>query len=104
MGYYSEGVDIIISGGESKGYPLPFYDPKSHTFIFQNYGNGTEFGHIQLLIDSSTHKFIGYKTVIDGRASQTTLADDFTPHLETQDIIQSLNKEALDKLYKTISF
>ena len=101
MGYYSEGVDIIISGGESKGYPLPFYDPKSHTFIFQNYGNGTEFGHIQLLIDSSTHKFIGYKTVIDGRASQTTLADDFTPHLETQDIIQNLNKEALDKLYTT---
>lgn len=101
MGYFAEGVDIIISGGENKGYPLPWYDPHSHTFIFQNYGNGTEFGHIKLNIDSATHTFIGFETVVEGRVSQTTLADDFPSDPETQELIHSLEKITKNKIYET---
>ena len=48
LGYYSNGIDVIISGGISKGYPTAWYDPNSHIYTFQNYGGGTSFGHIIL--------------------------------------------------------
>ncbi|MFQ6610777.1 MAG: hypothetical protein ACE5D7_08275, partial [Fidelibacterota bacterium] len=70
MGHYAEGADIIVTGGNSKGYPLPWYDPFTHVFIIQNYGGGTEFGHLRLIIDRETHMFTGCETVIDGRVSQ----------------------------------
>ena len=37
LGYYSDDIDIIVSGGISKGYPKPWYDPNSHVYTFQNY-------------------------------------------------------------------
>ena len=48
LGYYTNDVDIIISGGISKGYRSPWYDAYSHVYTFQNYGNGTEFGHFKM--------------------------------------------------------
>jgi len=36
LGYYADGVDIIVSGGISKGYPNAWYDPHSHIYAFQN--------------------------------------------------------------------
>ena len=83
MAYYLEGVDFIVSGGNSKGYWLPWYDPHSHTYIMQGYGGGTEFSHIKLLVDEESHLFMGYETVIDGKASQTLLSDDFKYPLDT---------------------
>ena len=56
MGYYVNDVDLIVSGGISKGYNTAWYDPKSHVYTIQNYGNGTSFGHIKLKIDSD-YKF-----------------------------------------------
>ena len=99
MGYYAHGADIIVSGGESKGYPLPWYDPNSHAYIFQNYGNGTEFGHIRLRIDSKTHLFTGYETVVDGRVSQTLLADDFAMDGQMHKWIQKKEKSAIEQIY-----
>jgi 5'-nucleotidase/UDP-sugar diphosphatase len=58
LGYFSEGVDFIISGGFSKGYNTPWYDNYSHTYIFQNYGNGTGFGHFKLRFNELEKKFI----------------------------------------------
>ena len=82
LGYFLEDVDFVVAGGNSKGYPLPWYDPHSHTYIMQGYGGGTEFSHIQLIIDETSHKFMGYETVIDGKASQTLLADDFQSNID----------------------
>ena len=77
MAYFLEDVDFVIAGGNSKGYWLPWYDPHSHVYVMQGYGGGTEFSHIVLLVDENSHLFRGYETVIDGKASQTLLADDF---------------------------
>ncbi len=100
MGYYAEGVDVIVSGGVSRGYRTPWYDPYSHVFIFQNYGGGTEFSHIRLLIDRDTHTFMGYESVIDGRISQTLLADDFTPDPQMHQWIADRVSVSLDELYR----
>ena len=99
MAYFAEDVDLIISGGESKGYPLPFYDPHSHVYTFQNYGNGTEFGHIKIKIDPVDNIFVGYEPAVKGRVSQTTLADDFNSHIEMKNLIDSNVKQALNKIY-----
>ena len=99
LGYFSEGVDIIVSGGVSKGYPTPWYDPHSHVYIFQNYGGGTEFGHIQLHFDEKSHHFIGYESVVDGRVGQTLLADDFTYDTHMSKWIQSHLDWSLKKVY-----
>ena len=48
MGYFSRGADIIVSGGVSKGYSIPWEDPNSGVHIIQNYGNGSSFAHLSL--------------------------------------------------------
>jgi exonuclease III len=98
MSYYLEDVDFVVSGGNSKGYWLPWYDPHSHVYVMQGYGGGTEFSHIKLLVDKESHLFMGYETVIDGKASQTLLADDFISNREDVKWIESkLDKS--NKLY-----
>tara|TARA_Y100000590_G_scaffold173605_1_gene198520 strand:- start:65 stop:1960 length:1896 start_codon:yes stop_codon:yes gene_type:complete len=77
LGYYAEDVDFIISGGISKGYRSPWYDKNSHTYIFQNYGNGTGFGHFKLKFDKEEKKFIGYESAVKNNISQTLSLDDF---------------------------
>ena len=89
MAYFLEGVDFVVAGGNSKGYWLPWYDPHSHTYVMQGYGGGTEFSHIKLLLDENSHLFMGYETVIDGKASQTLLADDFQVNKNDQEWIKS---------------
>ena len=56
MGLFSKGVDIIVSGGVSKGYRIPWVDPNVGVIVMQNYGNGTSFGHIQLLVNNGSIK------------------------------------------------
>jgi endonuclease/exonuclease/phosphatase family metal-dependent hydrolase len=99
LGYFSDEVDFIVSGGVSKGYPDIWYDPHSHVFITQNYGNGTEFGHIQLHIDPDFHNFIGYKSAVDGRVGQTMLSDDFIPEPDMSGWIQEKAATAIDFVY-----
>ncbi len=99
LGYYLEEVDFVVAGGNSKGYWLPWYDPNSHTYIMQGYGGGTEFSHIKLLIDENSHLFMGYETVIDGKASQTLLADDFQSNREDAQWIESKIEAAQDLYY-----
>ena len=82
MGYYAQGVDLIVSGGISKGYKTAWYDPYSHVYTIQNYGNGTSFGHIQLKIDSKHKKFMGINYVNNSEASHTLFSDDFEPDKE----------------------
>tara|TARA_Y100000996_G_scaffold415574_1_gene411341 strand:- start:1137 stop:3065 length:1929 start_codon:yes stop_codon:yes gene_type:complete len=99
LGRFAEDIDIIISGGVSKGYNLPWYDPYSHVYIFQNYGNGTGFGHFEMLFDSKTNIFQGYKSMVDGKVGQTLLDDDFDFDFSELDKIKSYNKRAKKDLY-----
>ena len=98
MAYFLENVDFIVAGGNSKGYWLPWYDPNSHVYVIQGYGGGSEFSHLKLLVDSKTHLFTGYETIVDGKVSQTLLADDFSYNTEDKKWINSKIEE-LEKLY-----
>ena len=89
MGYFAKDIDFIVAGGNSKGYSLPWYDPNSNVYISQNYGNGTEFGHLKLLIDNATNLFVNYETVISNKASQTLLSDDFSIDFDAKQWIET---------------
>ena len=100
LGYYADEVDLIISGGISKGYNTAWYDPNSHVYTIQNYGNGTSFGHIKLKIDAEYKKFIGIEYVNNNQASHTLFSDDFRPDKKAtqwinkkMDDIESVNFE-----------
>jgi len=100
MAYFLEDVDFVVAGGNSKGYWLPWYDPHNHVYVMQGYGGGTEFSHIKLLVDEDSHLFMGYETVIDGKASQTLLADDFQSSRQDAEWINSRLEEA-ENIYYT---
>ena len=100
LGYYADGVDFIISGGISKGYNTPWYDKNSHTYIFQNYGNGTSFGHFKAKYDLNEKKFIGYKSAVTNSISQTLFYDDFSFDRQSYEWINEKYKYAIDQIYK----
>ena len=87
MGYFAHGADLIVSGGISKGYRTVWYDPNSHVYTIQNYGNGTSFGHIKLKIDEEYKKFIGIEYINNNEASHTLFFDDFKPDLKIREQI-----------------
>ena len=102
LGRFAENIDVIISGGFSKGYDTPWYDPYSHTYIFQNYGNGTSFGHFEMKFDSNLKTFKGYKSMVDGKIAQTLLSDDFDANFKDVELIMQNNDIALKKLYSPL--
>ena len=102
LGRFANDVDIIISGGVSKGYNLPWYDPYTHVYIFQNYGNGTGFGHFEMKFDSKAKIFEGYHPMVDGKVGQTLLEDDFDFDLSELDRIQMGNNIAIEDLYESL--
>ena len=102
LGRFAEDVDIIISGGVSKGYNLPWYDPYTHVYIFQNYGNGTGFGHFEIKFDSEAKIFQGYRPMVDGKVGQTLLEDDFDFDLTELERIKSNNTVAIENLYEPL--
>jgi len=89
MGYFSQGIDLIVSGGISKGYNTAWYDPHSHVYTIQNYGNGTSFGHIKLEVDYKHKKFMGIEYVNNNEASHTLFFDDFQPNQMIRDSINN---------------
>ena len=102
MGLFSSGVDIIVSGGISKGYREPWRDPNSGSIILQNYGNGTSFGHILLKIIN--HNFTGYEMAVKGNPSQSLLLDDFDPDIEMRNWINEKNNNSLNLLYENFKY
>ena len=66
----------------------------------QNYGNGTSFGHLKLIIEDNKYK--GFDYVIKNNFSQTLLADDFAENKDLSDWIEDKNNLALEKLYKPL--
>ena len=104
LGYYLEGVDLIISGGISKGYSKPWYDKYSHVYAFQNYGNGTEFGHFKIKYSLNENSFQGYEFVSNNRISQTLFIDDFSFDKEQHFWIQNKISESVKKVYSDIDW
>ena len=99
LGYYSEGVDFIFSGGISKGYDTPWYDPNSHVYTFQNYGNLTGFSHILINFDLDRNMVSGYSNVVTNKVSQTLFLDDFNYVEEDYRWIKKNLEISLDKTY-----
>ena len=101
MGYFANDVDLIVSGGFSKGYRIPWQDPNTGVHIVQNYGNGSSFGH--LLLNVENRKYLGYNFVVKNNMSQTLLADDFSANEVVRSWILEKNKVALDNLYEPLN-
>tara|TARA_B110000263_G_scaffold40646_1_gene32392 strand:+ start:5524 stop:7416 length:1893 start_codon:yes stop_codon:yes gene_type:complete len=104
LGYYADNVDIIISGGISKGYRTPWYDKNSHTYTFQNYGNGTSFGHFFMKYDFESKLFTGYKSAVTNSISQTLFIDDFTYDLDMHNWLKEKNDLSISDVYKDIDW
>ena len=104
IGYFAEDIDIIISGGISKGYRSPWYDKNSHTYTFQNYGNGTSFGHFYIKFDSKTNLFTGYKSAVTNSISQTLFIDDFSYDTEIFDWLKERNSISIKDVYKQVDW
>jgi len=100
LGYYADEIDIIISGGISKGYPTSWYDPNSHVYTFQNYGGGTSFGHIILKYDNESKLFSGYESAVNGQVSQTLFLNDFRFDEESYDWIKTITDNVYNDYYK----
>ena len=104
LGYYANNIDVIISGGISKGYRTPWYDQNSHTYIFQNYGNGTSFGHFYMKYDSDLKLFTGYKSAVTNSISQTLFIDDFKYDLDMHNWLKEINSSSINDVYKKLDW
>ncbi len=81
------GIDVVVTGGVSKGYDDPWEDPLTHTLVVQNYGNLTGLGHIELLIDSATGTVQGYDYPTERGIMMSLLQDDVWPDPAISDSI-----------------
>ncbi len=104
LGYYAAGVDVIVSGGISKGYPKPWYDPNSHVYTFQNYGGGTSFGHFIMNYDNKSKLFLGCESAVTNQSSQTLFINDFRFDNNMYDWISNVSKKANEKVYSNIDW
>ena len=71
------GIDIMFTGHVHKGFDLPYEDPINHTLIFQNYGNGSNLGQVNLYIHKKTKTLAGYDFAVSQSALITLLEDEF---------------------------
>jgi len=73
------GMDAIFAGHTHQGYDHPWEDPRTHTLVFEPFGNGSSLGHVTFDVDRATRTLIGYETHFDRGALLTLLADDVWP-------------------------
>lgn len=87
LAHFTNDVDVIITGGVSKGYDTPWVDPNTHTIVIQNYGNLTGIGHLILNVDKEK-KIINDYTFPTERGMMVNLfTDNIWPDLAVQDSI-----------------
>ncbi|HES59778.1 MAG TPA: multifunctional 2',3'-cyclic-nucleotide 2'-phosphodiesterase/5'-nucleotidase/3'-nucleotidase, partial [Caldithrix sp.] len=82
MAHYVKGIDILFGGHIHKGYDEPWADPKNHTLVFQNYGNGGNLGMVKIEIDRASKSIAGY--TLPGKDSGLMLLteDEYWPNQE----------------------
>ena len=83
------GIDIMFTGHVHKGFQEPYEDPINHTLIFQNYGNGTNLGHVNFYIHKKTKTLAGYDFAVDGSSYVTLLEDEFWIDEEIDKMIEA---------------
>ncbi len=71
------GIDLMFTGHVHKGFPKPYEDPINHTLIFQNYGNGTNVGQVNIYIHKDTKTLAGYDFAVDQSAIITLMEHEF---------------------------
>jgi len=85
----SPGLDAMFTGHVHKGFAEPYEDPVNHTLVFQNYGNGTNLGHVNFYIHKETKTLAGYDFAVDGSSYVTLLEDEFWIDEEVNKMIEA---------------
>jgi len=104
LGYYCSDIDFIFSGGISKGYNTPWYDPYSHVYTFQNYGNLTGFSHFLINFDLDRDMLSGFSYVVENKISQTLFLDDFGYFDDDYKWIKDKISLSLDETYEKVDW
>lgn len=102
LAHYAEGADVLISGGVSRGYDDPWFDPNSHVAVLQNYGGGSEFGHVKLIIDPQTKLLKKIENASRTSINVSLMADEFPADAEFLKRVRMVEADALKKLYTPI--
>ena len=89
LAHYTNDVDVIITGGVSKGYNTPWVDPNTHTIVVQNYGNLTGIGHLILNIDQNKKIIENYSFPTERGIMVNLFTDDIWPNNTIQDSIKN---------------
>ena len=87
LAHFTNEVDVIITGGVSKGYDTPWVDPNTHTIVVQNYGNLTGIGHLILNIDKEKKIIKDYTFPTERGMMVNLFTDNIWPDLAVQDSI-----------------
>jgi len=59
------GIDVMFAGHIHMGKPKGWIEPKTHTFMVQNYGHGGDLGVVDLYLDKKTGHLVKYKMPAD---------------------------------------
>ncbi|MEL0269436.1 MAG: hypothetical protein VXA17_03125, partial [bacterium] len=89
LAHFTDEVDVIITGGVSKGYDTPWVDPTNHTIVLQNYGNLTGIGHLVLHIDNQNKVIENYSFPTERGMMVNLFTDDIWPDKVIQDSIKN---------------
>lgn len=87
LAHFTNDVDVIITGGVSKGYDTPWVDPNTHTIVVQNYGNLTGIGHLILNVDKEKKIIKDYTFPTERGMMVNLFTDNIWPDLGIQDSI-----------------
>ena len=87
LAHFTNEVDVIITGGVSKGYDTPWVDPNTHTIVIQNYGNLTGIGHLILNVDKEKKIIKDYTLPTERGMMVNLFTDNIWPDLAVQDSI-----------------
>ena len=87
LAHFTNDVDVIITGGVSKGYDTPWVDPNTHTIVIQNYGNLTGIGHLILNVDKEKKTINDYTFPTERGMMVNLFTDNIWPDLAVQDSI-----------------
>ncbi|MBN2018551.1 MAG: bifunctional metallophosphatase/5'-nucleotidase [Candidatus Cloacimonetes bacterium] len=102
VAYKVPGIDVFLAGHIHKGYNIPWEEPENHTLIVQNYGYGSNMGHLILTLDTDSKIITGYDlpAYIDGDLI-TLFEEEFLPdpwYKEKIDSMQALAEQGMDEI------
>ena len=102
VAYKVPGIDVFLAGHIHKGYNIPWEEPENHTLLLQNYGYGSNIGHIILTIDTETKTLSGYElpAYIDGDLI-ALFSEEFIPdpwYKEKIDSMQAVAEKGMDEI------